>query len=81
MPPWVRVADGVTIVLSVLVVHVAIFGPLRMGAVLSVGEPWRAVLLLAVVVGLRHYLVRTPPVYQRVWTGLRSAWRTNSGPS
>ena len=78
LPPWVRVADGVTIVLSVLVVHVAIFGPLRMGAVLSVGEPWRAVLLLAVVVGLRHYLVRTPPVYQRVWTGLRSGWRTEA---
>ena len=78
LPLWVRLADGVTIVLSVLVMHVAIFGPLRVGAVLSVGEPWRAVLLLAVVVGLRHYLVRTPPVYRRVWTGLRSGWRTEA---
>ena len=37
-PLWVRAADVATIVLGVLVVHVAIFGSLRMGSLLSIGE-------------------------------------------
>ena len=72
LPRWVRAADVTTIVLSEMVMHVAVFGPLRLGSVLSIGEPWRALLVLAVVSGLRHYLVWTPPVHQRVWARLRS---------
>ena len=77
LPLWVRAADAVTIILSVLVMHVAVFGPLRLGA-LSIGDPWRALLVLGAVCGLRHYLVRTPPVQQRVWAGLRTGWRTEA---
>ena len=77
LPLWVRAADVTTIVLTVVVMRVAVFGPLRLGSVLSIGEPWRALLVLAVVSGLRHYLVRTPPVHQRVWARLRSGWRTD----
>ena len=77
LPLWVRAADVTTIVLSMVVLHVAVFGPLRLGSVLSIGDPWRALLVLAVVSGLRHYLVRTPPVHQRVWARLRSGWRTD----
>ena len=78
LPRWVRTADVATVVLSVLVVHVAMFGPLRLGAMLSIGDPWRAALLLAAVCGLRHYLVRRPPVYRRLWSGLRARWRTEA---
>jgi hypothetical protein len=78
LPFWVRAADVTTIVLSVVVMHVAVFGPLRLGSVLSIGEPWRALLLLGFVAGLRHYLVRTQPVHQRVWARLRSGWRTDA---
>ena len=77
LPLWVRAADVTTIVLSVVVLHVAVFGPLRLGSVLSIGDPWRALLVLAVVSGLRHYFVRTPPVHQRVWARLRAGWRTD----
>ena len=78
LPRWIRVADVATVVLSVLVVHVTTFGPLRLGGMLSIGEPWRALFMLAAVCGLRHYLVRRPPVYQRVWSGLRAGWRTEA---
>ena len=78
LPLWVRATDVATIVLSVLVVHVALFGPLRIGRILSIGTPWRALFVMGVVTGLRHYLVRTPPVHQRVWARLRSGWRTDA---
>ena len=77
-PLWVRVADVATIVLGVLVVHVAIFGSLRLGTLLSIGDPWRALVLLTVITGLRHYFVRTPPLHRRVWTSLRAGWRYRS---
>ena len=77
-PLWVRAADVATIVLGVLVVHVAIFGSLRMGSLLSIGEPWRALVLLTVTTGLRHYSVRTPPLHRRVWTALRAGWRADA---
>jgi hypothetical protein len=78
LPLWVRAADVVTVVLSALVVHVAIFGPLRLGSLLSVGEPGRALIVLGAIAGLRHYLVRTPPVYRRIWAWLRAGWRTEA---
>ena len=77
-PLWVRAADVATIVLGVLVVHVAIFGSLRMGSLLSIGEPWRALVLLTVTTGLRHYAVRTPPLHRRAWTALRAGWRADA---
>ena len=78
LPLWVRTADVATVGLSVVVMHVAVFGPLRLGSVLSIGDPWRALLALAVVFGLRHSLVKTKPVHQRVWARLRSGWRTDA---
>ena len=78
LPRWVRAMDVTSIVLSVVVIHVALFGPWRLGSLLSIGEPWRALLVLTVVIGFRHYLVRTPPLHQRVWDGLRTGWRTDA---
>jgi hypothetical protein len=77
LPRWVRAADIATLGLSVIVVHVGIFGPLGAGG-LSVGDPWRALLLLVVVAGFRHYQVRTPPLHRRVWSGLRRNWRSEA---
>ena len=76
-PLWVRAADAATVILSALVVRVAVFGPLSVGG-LSVGDPWRALALMTVVCGLRHYRVRTPAVHQRVWNGLRNRWRSDA---
>ena len=77
LPLWVRAADVTTIILSVPVARVAVFGPFSLGG-LSVGDPWRALLLMTVVCALRHYRVRTPAVHRRVWNGLRNRWRTEA---
>ena len=78
LPVWARAADVATIVLTVLVAQVAIFGPVRLGGVLSVGDPWRALLLLGVIAGVRHYVQRTRPLPTRVWDRLRAGWHSEA---
>ncbi len=77
LPPWVRVSDVVTGVLAIVVMHVTVFGPLRLGP-LSVGEPWRALIVLLALGGLRHARVRTPSLAQRLWAGLTGRWRSEA---
>jgi hypothetical protein len=77
LPAWVRGSDVVTVVLTIVVLHVTVFGPLRLGT-LSVGEPWRALILLLAVGGLRHYRFRTPHLAHRLRAGLRGGWRSEA---
>ena len=72
LPVWVRIADALTVALLLAALYVAVFGGVRIGTVFSMSSPWRALLGLAVVCGLRHYLVHTSPLHIRVWSGLRS---------
>jgi len=58
------------------VLQAAVFGGIRIGP-LSIGQPWRALLLLIVVAGARHYWHRTPPLHERVWLWMRSQWRSD----
>ncbi len=74
LPVWIRACDVVTVILTVIVLHVSVFGPLRVGP-LSIGEPWRALIALLAVAGLRHYRVRTPALHRRLWSGVRTGWR------
>ena len=76
LPLWARIADGLTLLLAIAAVRVAILGGIRIGTVFSMSTPWRAVIALALICGLRHYLVRTPPLHDRVWSWLASAART-----
>ena len=66
LPGWARAADGLTVVLALMALYVAVFGGIRIGEVFSMSSPWRALVGLAVVCGLRHYLVRTSPLHERV---------------
>ena len=75
LPLWARAADAVTVLLGLAACNIAVFGGIRVGTLFSMSSPWRAVFLLAVVCGLRHYQVRTPPLHRRVWHGLRGGWR------
>ncbi len=75
LPLWARAADAVTVLLGLAACNIAVFGGIRVGTLFSMSTPWRAVFVLAAVCGLRHYLVRTAPLYRRVWRGLRGAWR------
>ena len=72
---WARAADAATFLLGLTALDVAVFGGIRVGTLFSMSNPWRAVFGMVAVCGLRHYLVRTPPLHRRVWNGLRGAWR------
>ena len=75
LPGWARAADGLTVALAVAAAYVAVFGGIRLGAVFSMSTPWRAVVGLLVIGGLRHVLVPTPAISHRIWSGLRAALR------
>ena len=77
LPAWARAADAVTLVLGLVAVQASVFGGVRIGPV-SIGTPWRALIACVAVTGLRHYLVRTPPLHQSAWTWLRGGWRTEA---
>ena len=72
VPVWVQIADALTVALLLAALYVAVFGGIRIGTVFSMSTPWRALLGLTVVCGLRHYLTHTSPLTLRVWSGLRS---------
>ena len=73
LPLWARIADGLTLVLAVAAAYVAVFGGFRFGTFFSMSTPWRALIGLTIIFGLRHYLVRTLPIHQRIWNWLRLA--------
>ena len=73
LPGWARAADGLTVVHAVPAVYVTAFGAIRIGDVFSMSTPWRALVGLTILCGLRHYLVPTPAIHQRVWSWLRPA--------
>ncbi len=75
LPAWVRVVDALTILLALAALRVAVFGGIRIGALFSMSTPWRALGGLIVICGLRHYLVRTPAIHQRIWNRLGPATR------
>ena len=75
LPVWARVADVLTLVLALAALYVAVFGGIRVGSVFSMSTPWRALLGLTIICGLRHYLIRTSPLHERVWSWLESAPR------
>ena len=63
---WARAADGLTVALAVAALYVAAFGGIRIGSLFSMSTPWRALIALALVCGLRHCFVRNPPLHVRV---------------
>ena len=62
-PVWARAADVLTLLLALVAVYVAVFGGITVGSVLSMSTPWRALLGLTIIGGLRHYLIRTSPLH------------------
>ena len=77
LPGWIRATDAATVVLGVLTVHVAIFGALRLGPI-SIGDPWRVLVMTLTVGGLRHYRLPTPSIHHRLCRTLRAGYRTDA---
>ena len=75
LPAWARIADGLSLALAVAVLVSGVFGAVRIGELFSMSTPWRALVALLVVLGLRHGLVRTHPLHHRVREWLRHARR------
>ena len=75
LPAWARIADGLSLALAVAVLVSGVFGAVRIGELFSMSTPWRALVALLVVLGLRHGLVRTHPLHHRVREWLRDARR------
>ena len=67
LPAWARIADALTVAFLLAALYVAVFGGVRIGSVFSMSTPWRALLGLTVICGLRHYLIPTSPLHMRVW--------------
>jgi hypothetical protein len=84
LPRWVRLFDALAIVLVVLVVWAVAFDGLRLGLFgfrIRATGAGRLFAQLALVVGIRHWLVPRPTLAHRVWGWLVSfpsrlaAWR------
>lgn len=71
LPGWARAADGLTVVLALMASYVIAFGGIRIGEVFSMSTPWRALIALTLICGVRHYLVPAPAIYHRAgsWLG------------
>ena len=71
-------ADILTVLLGVAALQAAVFG----GFQISIRNPWRPLLWAVLLCGLRHYLVRTAPMHERLrhwtrrvsWIDIRRVW-------
>ena len=81
LPVWARAADVLTLLLALAAVYVTVFGGIRVGSVFSMSTPWRALLGLTIVCGLRHFLIGTSPLHERVWSWLEHAARLLLSPA
>ena len=78
LPLWVNAADILTVLLGVAALQAAVFG----GFQISIRNPWRPLLWAVLLCGLRHYLVRTAPMHERLrhwtrrvsWIDIRRVW-------
>ena len=77
LPIWVRAADTLTVLLGLSALQAFFFGGVRIGA-LSIGDPWRPLVALLTISTLRHYLLRSPPLYRCVGNWLRTAWLSDA---
>ena len=73
LPIWVRAADTFTVLLGLSALQAFFFGGVRIGA-LSIGDPWRPLIALLIISTVRHYFLRSPPLYQCAGNWLRTAW-------
>ena len=81
LPAWAGVADVLTLLFALAAGYVAVFGGIRVGSAFSMSTPWRALIGLTIIGGLRHYLIRTSPLHERAWSWLEPAARPLLSPA
>ena len=80
LPRWARAADGLTVVLALMATYVVVFGGIRIGDLFSMSTPWRALVALALIYGVRHYLVLASPLHERVLHARVWSWLAAAAP-
>ncbi|MXY17814.1 MAG: sulfatase-like hydrolase/transferase [Acidobacteria bacterium] len=80
LPGWARAADGLTVVFALMAAYVTVFGGIRIGDLFSMSTPWRALVGLTIICGLRHFLVRTSPLHERVLHARAWSWLSAAAP-
>lgn len=77
LPVWVRVVDVLTLLALALSISVLLFGGFRVvvaGVRLSVMDPWRLIVWVAVLGGLRHWRYRREPLWRRAGAAVSRWW-------
>ena len=75
LPAWARLADVLGVVLFLLSLGQLVGGRIRLGigeAHLTISSPWRSLLFAAVLLTIRHTLVRRPTLPERITAGTRA---------
>jgi hypothetical protein len=83
LPWWLRLADVVTVAGVVILASNLLFDGvrLRLGAFrLSVSTPFRTLIVVLCVAGIRHAIVRHPTLPARLAETFRRAWASDVGP-
>ncbi|HUQ86543.1 MAG TPA: mannosyltransferase family protein [Vicinamibacterales bacterium] len=78
LPRWATTLDVVAVLMALIAISVAIGGGFRIwifDSRLSVTSWWRPALIALVAIAIRHALVRSQPLPQRVVRGVADWWR------
>ena len=81
LPWWVRVLDVATVAACLLLVSNVVFEGFRFRAGtlrFTATSPWRTLIIALVLAGVRHALLRSPALHQRLIGRVRLAWRSDT---
>lgn len=81
LPRWASVADGLSLLILVLLAARLLWGPIRLhagGLHLSVSSVARLVSWLTVIAGGRHLLIPRPMLPERLYAGAVTTWRSRA---
>jgi hypothetical protein len=79
LPLWVRIVDGLTVGAASLLLSNILFEGVRLrvgDSRLTATSPIRSLVVLVILLGIRHYFVRTPAVWTRLANWATRAWRS-----
>lgn len=77
LPRWVRIVDGLSVVALVILLSNVVFQGVRLrigDERLTATDAWRSAVILLLLVGVRHWRVRRPTLWDRVTAWARRAW-------
>lgn len=79
LPLWVRIVDGLSVATATIVLSNVLFNGVRLrvgDSRLTATSPIRSLVILLVLLGVRHYFVRTPAVWTRLANWAVRVWRS-----